>query len=219
MKKVFFKIYFRFFKEEIFVIDVSQSVEHDHPHALEFLRKDCSNINEFFRKKNVPVLTVKELFDFVTDPTINESNMNDYLDKMMGIASNRTNLAEIEKLNEEVFKHSYIPYTMNDVVDIERDFRRAKLGENLIYTTLLGLNQDLSKPRDAPTILENADSKKNNQSEEETSEDEEDETDDSENSESESQDETAKIKTCKINRGIHRRPRDESPNSRKVTKR
>ena len=26
------------------MIDVSQSVEHDHPHALEFLRKDCTNI-------------------------------------------------------------------------------------------------------------------------------------------------------------------------------
>lgn len=28
----------------IVIIDVSQSVEHDHPMALEFLRKDCSNI-------------------------------------------------------------------------------------------------------------------------------------------------------------------------------
>ena len=28
-----------------YIIDVSQSVEHDHPHALEFLRKDCTNIN------------------------------------------------------------------------------------------------------------------------------------------------------------------------------
>ena len=37
------------------VIDVSQSVEHDHPHALEFLRKDIHNVNEFFRKKKVRV--------------------------------------------------------------------------------------------------------------------------------------------------------------------
>ncbi|KAJ9595265.1 hypothetical protein L9F63_027349, partial [Diploptera punctata] len=29
---------------KLYVIDVSQSVEHDHPHALEFLRKDCTNI-------------------------------------------------------------------------------------------------------------------------------------------------------------------------------
>lgn len=26
------------------MIDVSQSVEHEHPYALEFLRKDCTNI-------------------------------------------------------------------------------------------------------------------------------------------------------------------------------
>ena len=36
--------YFRYHRDEIFIIDVSQSVEHDHPHALEFLRKDCTNI-------------------------------------------------------------------------------------------------------------------------------------------------------------------------------
>jgi RIO kinase 1 len=27
------------------VIDVAQAVEHDHPHALEFLRKDCTNVS------------------------------------------------------------------------------------------------------------------------------------------------------------------------------
>jgi len=29
---------------EIVMIDVSQAVEHEHPYALEFLRKDCTNI-------------------------------------------------------------------------------------------------------------------------------------------------------------------------------
>lgn len=28
----------------VYVIDVSQSVEHDHPHALDFLRADCDHI-------------------------------------------------------------------------------------------------------------------------------------------------------------------------------
>jgi serine/threonine-protein kinase RIO1 len=39
----------RYFNDEIYIIDVSQSVEHDHPHALEFLRKDCTNINGTFK--------------------------------------------------------------------------------------------------------------------------------------------------------------------------
>merc|ERR1719270_1878279 len=39
-----------------YVIDVSQSVEHDHPRALDFLRKDLQNLTEFFRRKGVNVL-------------------------------------------------------------------------------------------------------------------------------------------------------------------
>lgn len=35
----------RYHGGDAYIIDVSQSVEHDHPHALEFLRKDCSNVN------------------------------------------------------------------------------------------------------------------------------------------------------------------------------
>ena len=36
----------------IVVIDVSQAVEVEHPHALEFLRMDCMNILKFFRGKD-----------------------------------------------------------------------------------------------------------------------------------------------------------------------
>lgn len=80
-------------------------MEHDHPHALEFLRKDCSNVNggsesgragtnrfrvvmwvsvflDFFVKHGVAVMTVRELFDFVTDPSITSRNMEQYLDKV-----------------------------------------------------------------------------------------------------------------------------------------
>lgn len=72
------------FQGELVIIDVSQSVEHDHPMALEFLRKDCSNITEFFKKSNFPVnvLRVKELFDFITDPTVNEDNVETCLDAL-----------------------------------------------------------------------------------------------------------------------------------------
>jgi RIO kinase 1 len=53
-------------EKKIYVIDVSQSVEHDHPHALEFLRKDCSNTVDFVRKTlDVQIVTVRELFDFI----------------------------------------------------------------------------------------------------------------------------------------------------------
>lgn len=65
---------------DVYIIDVSQSVEHDHPHALEFLRKDCTNVTEYFRKKEVATMTLKQLFDFITDPSITEENMEACLD-------------------------------------------------------------------------------------------------------------------------------------------
>lgn len=45
----------RYHDGDAYIIDVSQSVEHDHPHALEFLRKDCSNING----ENPPTLVLR----------------------------------------------------------------------------------------------------------------------------------------------------------------
>ena len=34
----------RYHKGHVFIIDVSQSLEHDHQNSLYFLRKDCTNI-------------------------------------------------------------------------------------------------------------------------------------------------------------------------------
>ena len=52
---------------QVYVIDVSQSVECDHPRALDFLRKDVSNVNDFFRNNgNFNVMTTRQIFDFIT---------------------------------------------------------------------------------------------------------------------------------------------------------
>ncbi|XP_072945246.1 serine/threonine-protein kinase RIO3 [Epargyreus clarus] len=48
-------------------IDVSQSVQPDHPHGLEFLLRDCRNIINFFEKKGVSDMkTSDELFKSIT---------------------------------------------------------------------------------------------------------------------------------------------------------
>eukprot|EP00122_Pirum_gemmata_P008583 Pgem_evm1s7916 len=70
-----------YWEKILYFIDVSQSVEHDHPRALEFLRVDCTNITDFFRKNGVDVMFVRELFDFVTDVSISPNQVEDYLDK------------------------------------------------------------------------------------------------------------------------------------------
>ncbi|XP_048451543.1 serine/threonine-protein kinase RIO1 [Rhincodon typus] len=152
----------------VYIIDVSQSVEHDHPCALEFLRKDCLNINDFFRKHGVAVMTVRELFEFVTDPSIMEDNLDAYLEKAMEIAAERTEeeRSNQDKVDEEVFKNAYIPRTLNEVKHYERDVdimmkrkeedRTTDLEhDNILYQTVTGMKKDLSGVQQVPALLEN----------------------------------------------------------------
>jgi len=145
--------------DKLYVIDVSQSVEHDHPHALEFLRKDCTNVTDFFKKNGVCVMTVRELFDFVTDPSISEDNVDDYLERAQAIAANRgvEEKSPEDTVKEEVFKKAYIPRTLDQVIDFEKDTEKAKEGqaEEILYCTLTGLKHDLTGVQAQPELLQN----------------------------------------------------------------
>ena len=57
---------------KVYIIDVSQSVEHTHPYARELLHKDIQNISDFFRKKGIgSILSNYQLFQFVTIRDLN----------------------------------------------------------------------------------------------------------------------------------------------------
>ncbi|XP_043592296.1 serine/threonine-protein kinase RIO1-like isoform X3 [Bombus pyrosoma] len=177
----------------IIIIDVSQAVEHDHPMALEFLRKDCTNI---------------------TDPTITEENMDKYLDIISEQMTQQEEQDDDPKqqIEEQVFKHAYIPQNLSQVIDIERDINLAKSGkEDLIYKTLVGLKSDLSKPINTPEILSKDLKKTNNM---EQKDDLSEDIDDSENESSEEEDVTENEPKF-VNSA---RPRHESPDSKKARK-
>ena len=71
------------------IIDVSQSVDLDHPRCFDFLREDLTHVNDFFSKKGVATATERELFDFVTDPTISDANVDACLDRLIAAADAR----------------------------------------------------------------------------------------------------------------------------------
>uniref|UniRef100_UPI00358FE2CD serine/threonine-protein kinase RIO1 isoform X2 n=1 Tax=Myxine glutinosa TaxID=7769 RepID=UPI00358FE2CD len=163
---------------QAYIIDVSQAVEHDHQHALEFLRKDCFNVNGFFSRHGVPTMTVRELFDFITDPTITGANLDAYLDKAMEIAVERTEMerSNQDKVDEEVFKKAYIPRTLNEVTRYERDYEQVMKSkedegafsvqhDNILYQTLTGLKKDLTGTQEVPIILETSQSRDSEDSE------------------------------------------------------
>lgn len=51
---------------EIWVIDVAQAVEHDHPNSFIFLKRDVHNINEFFFKNGVDIILDQDIFEYIT---------------------------------------------------------------------------------------------------------------------------------------------------------
>ncbi|CAK9802518.1 Serine/threonine-protein kinase RIO1 [Anthophora quadrimaculata] len=200
----------------LIMIDVSQAVEHDHPMALEFLRKDCTNITEFFKKNDVGVMTIKALFDFITDPTITEENMDKYLDTVSEQMTQQSeeNVDPKQQIEEQVFKQAYIPQNLTQVIDIERDIKLAKSGkEDLIYKTLVGLKGDLSKPIDTPEILTKDSKKTVNLGEKHDSSEETD--DDSEEDENSEEENVAENESNFVNSA---RPRNESRDSKKARK-
>ncbi|GBG66423.1 hypothetical protein CBR_g61467 [Chara braunii] len=147
-----------FYEGRIYIIDVSQSVDLDHPRVLDFLREDCMHVTDFFQKKGVETMYLRELFDFVTDPTITEDTLDVYLEEAQARIKNRAiEPSAEEKVKEAVFRQAFIPRTLEQVVNHERDAERIASGkdlEGIYYQTLVGLKDDLSGVRQKPALLE-----------------------------------------------------------------
>ncbi|MEW5300878.1 MAG: hypothetical protein WDW36_003774 [Sanguina aurantia] len=145
---------------ELYIIDVSQSVDLDHPKAFDFLREDCKHVNDYFRKNGVATLTVRELFDFVVDPNINDSNIDEALERLSELAASRP--VGVEETPEEssaaaLFQQAYIPRRLEEVVHYERDHERLTTGGNtdgLYYQMIAGMKQDLSGAEAQPAVLQ-----------------------------------------------------------------
>lgn len=72
-----------YYEGKVFFIDVSQAVENDHPHSMDFLRRDIVNINDFFRKKGVHVFGAKRLFEFIVAHDFSKNREKAELDSMI----------------------------------------------------------------------------------------------------------------------------------------
>ncbi|GLC41017.1 hypothetical protein PLESTM_001146700 [Pleodorina starrii] len=146
-------------KGELYIIDVSQSVDLDHPKALDFLREDCKHVNDYFRRAGVATLSVRETFDFVVDPAINDDNVDQALERLRELAASRPiDVAPEEEVAEAVFHQAFIPRRLEEVVNFERDHERLQRGgkdtEGIYYTTITGMKQDGSGARAQPAVLQ-----------------------------------------------------------------
>jgi RIO kinase 1 len=137
-------------EKKLFIIDVSQSVEHDHPRSLEFLRMDIKNVSDFFRRKGVNVLSEQTIFSFTTclgsyDETHIEATVQALYDAKERNEDGGVTLEQAEEaaarqeVDKEVFRNQYIPQTLEQVYDIERDAEKVSKGgqDSLVYKNLL----------------------------------------------------------------------------------
>ncbi|KAK9356087.1 RIO1 family-domain-containing protein [Lipomyces doorenjongii] len=124
--------------EKLVIIDVSQSVEHDHPQSLEFLRMDIKNVNDFFSKHGVVCFSERQLFGLVMSTTAEEDLV---LEKLFEKLAHTEPVPE-DAVDDATFRKMYIPQTLEQVYDIERDVARIKSGEGheLVYKDLVHLD-------------------------------------------------------------------------------
>ncbi|KAG1788115.1 RIO1-domain-containing protein [Suillus plorans] len=145
------------------IIDVSQSVEHDHPSAFDFLRSDIKNIEDFFERFGVKCLGLRRCFDFITRVHVVEEGQDEgsalkhwltEVDEeqqspssMDGSNNNITSSSNTSATHEDnIFRQSYIPRTLNEVYDAERDVELLTKGDGktLIYAETIGLTHPTS---------------------------------------------------------------------------
>ena len=197
-------------KSHLYLIDVSQSVEHDHPAAFDFLRSDIRNVEEYFEKRGCETLGLRGTFEFVTCERLvpaekgeeggwgdkgkeaaglglgmveSDDVMEDAFEAMLvarrlqGEAyeeaqadatalahslphnNNRPSapaqetFAQKSAAEDALFAQSFIPRTLDDVYDPERDVAKIRRGEgrDLIYADVTGI-VDIND--DAGTVVE-----------------------------------------------------------------
>ena len=167
--------------EHLYIIDVSQSVEHDHPSAFDFLRKDLKNLDEFFGRLGVECLGLRRSFEFVTKDKLSEDNTDEDVLRMWQMEapsdeadSSETFAASAAAHEDSVFLGSYIPRSLSEVYDPERDVAALKRGEgkNLIYADTIGLVTPADKsPRDSSSPRVGSDESEDSESEEDSEND------------------------------------------------
>lgn len=164
----------------LWVIDVSQSIEHEHPAAFDFLRSDIQNAEDFFARRGVRTLGLRRTFNFVTrDSWVSgrDETDDDVTEEVKRLLAEEEQEAaapsgrqpdplterggDRSASDEAVFAQSYIPRTLDQVYDVERDVARVLRGEgsDLIYADLTGVAsvQKAQQDRSLPAVAEGDD--------------------------------------------------------------
>ena len=174
---------------QLYIIDVGQSVEHDHPSAFDFLRSDLNNVEEFFGRRGVQCVGIRRAFEFVIGECTIAGDEEPWLNRLIIEARNGDagedegnrndqSLGHKKHTDDKVFMQSYIPRTLNEVYDPERDVDLVNrgTGQSLIYSDIIGVvgaSENLKKVRIEEDVVSLIDDEVRSESASESQKDEE----------------------------------------------
>ncbi|GMM58778.1 protein kinase [Maudiozyma humilis] len=168
---------------ELYFIDVSQSVQPEHPMSLDFLRMDIKNVNLYFAKMGIDIFPERLIFQFTISETLpnfdgdykNLKDLMDYIPKNLTVKKTAEDEAE-----DEVFRSLYLVRNLTGLE--ERDFDRFTEGKFDLLKSLLAHDNQKNfsdqKPVEPETLDDDdsdEDDETDGESEDETDEEEDDE--------------------------------------------
>lgn len=146
--------------DTLYIIDVSQLVEPEHPMALDFLRMDIKNVNDYFAKK-IHVHPERLIFKYIV-----EEKLEDDPEVLVDFAKNMPyKTTHDDEVEDEVFRSLHFVRTLNALE--ERDFDKFQEGKVDAF--------DLVKSEEDDSDSDSSD----DESDDESSDDDSDDSDDS----------------------------------------
>eukprot|EP01129_Flabellula_baltica_P007035 TRINITY_DN2695_c0_g1_i1.p1 TRINITY_DN2695_c0_g1~~TRINITY_DN2695_c0_g1_i1.p1 ORF type:complete len:397 (+),score=82.25 TRINITY_DN2695_c0_g1_i1:366-1556(+) len=109
------------YDNDLYIIDLAQAVLTEHPFSMDFLKRDCYNLTRFFYNQHQlqNIMTTKEFFDFVTDPSIIDIDV--FIDsKKEEIASRLLESVDLVKdmsLEDSIWFNNHVPRSLKDIDD------------------------------------------------------------------------------------------------------
>lgn len=114
---------------KLYIIDVSQSVEPDHPMALDFLRMDIKNVNDFFSRKKINVYPERLLFRYITeydDQLGLTGDSDEELGAYLETLPLKSELGD-DSVDDEIFRLLHLVRSLNHLE--EQDFEKFTEGK------------------------------------------------------------------------------------------
>ena len=107
--------------------------------SLDFLRRDCSIIRDFFARKLERVITTEAMFNYTVDFGLKNDDEEDNMQNLIKVASEMTiKQYEDAEYQDEVFKEMYIPRTLQELC-LEDIVRMQRDGVEIAFDKLTGL--------------------------------------------------------------------------------